>query len=89
MDKTTTMKTFDKLVEEELKRARKQHGNMQSLHEAYSVILEEVDEFWEHVKMKSKNRNPQEILGELVQISAMCQKTAEDVVIPEIDKLKK
>lgn len=83
------MKNFNYLVQEELQKARNKHGPMTNLHEAYAVILEEVDELWEHCRKKQENRNPQEILEELVQISAMAQKTAEDVIMPLIVKENK
>ncbi len=53
---------------------------MNNDYEAYSVILEEVDEFWAEVKLKARLRNKDRMLSELVQIAAMSQKTAEDVL---------
>lgn len=70
---------FAELVKKELERARLKHpGTQNSLHEGYGVILEEVDEFWDLVK--SQNPNCADLLSELVQIAAMAQRTAEDVV---------
>lgn len=69
---------FQHLVTEELSRARRKHGAVNSLHEGYAVLLEEVDEFWDLVKQQSPNK--EHLLAELVQISAMAQKIAEDVV---------
>jgi hypothetical protein len=46
------------------------------------VILEELDEFWEEVRKKRSQRDPLRMLGELVQIAAMAQRCAEDVVEP-------
>ena len=76
------MKPFNILVEEELKSARSQHGNIENLHCGYAIILEELDEVWDEVKKKTKNRDMENLLKELVQVSAMAQKMAEDVVIP-------
>lgn len=76
------MKTFNEMINEELVRARKKHGPMNSLHEAHSVILEELDEVWDEIKKKTKARDLNHLLKELVQVAAMCQKTAEDVIIP-------
>lgn len=53
---------------------------MNSLHEGYAVILEEVEEFWDMVKLKPSKRDPNALYKELVQIAAMAQRTAEDVV---------
>jgi NTP pyrophosphatase (non-canonical NTP hydrolase) len=78
------MKNFAKLVKDELKSARKQHGPMNSIHEGYSVILEELDEVWDEVKKKTRERDLNHLLKELVQVSAMAQKMAEDVVMNKI-----
>lgn len=37
-------------VEQEVKKATAKHSSMQSPHEGYAVILEELDELWDHVK---------------------------------------
>ena len=71
---------FAHLVRKELKRARTLgHGKMASLHEGYAVILEEVDELWDECRKKKAERSSADILTELIQISAMCQRTAEDL----------
>jgi len=70
---------FPELVKIELACARASHGPQASLHEAYAVILEEVDELWDEVKKKRQNRSQGKILGELIQIAAMCQRAAEDL----------
>lgn len=77
---------FGLIVQEELNRAREMHGPMNSIHEGYAVILEELDEVWDEVKKKTKDRDLKHLLKELIQVSAMCQKMAEDVVIPFIEK---
>ena len=66
-------------VHDELLHAMHLHDDMKSLHEAYAVILEELDEFWEQVKINPKKMSPeaqQERLNErhkeLVQVAAMC-----------------
>lgn len=73
---------FALAVERELEMARGKHTPIASVHEGYSVILEELDEFWEEVKKKKANRNNFKMLMELIQISAMAQRVAEDVVLP-------
>ena len=50
-----------------------------SAHEAYAVILEELDEFWELVRQKRSDRDPQEIKKELVQIGAMVIKALQSI----------
>lgn len=78
------MKPFNELVAEEVATARSKHAPINSVHEGYAVILEELDEVWEEVKKKTKERDLPHLLKELVQVSAMAQRTAEDVVIPKI-----
>ena len=78
---TQSKSPFAELVAAELIEARQKHGPMNSLHESWAVIYEEVDELWEHVRKKAKNRDKEEILKELVQIAAMCQKSAEDLIL--------
>ncbi len=73
------MSEFLEMAHDELRRAREGHNNLNSAHEAYSVILEELDEFWEIVRLKRCNRVPEEMLEELVQIAAMANRAAEDL----------
>ncbi|MFB3894299.1 MAG: hypothetical protein ACE15C_20025 [Phycisphaerae bacterium] len=72
---------FAELVAAELARARQKHSDMNSAHEAYAVILEELDEFWEMVKTDDHkfSDGQDRMVAELVQIAAMCQRAAEDV----------
>lgn len=71
-------KTFQECVADELARARAKHGAVHGLHEGYAVLLEEVDEFWDEVKKKTPDKANAYL--ELVQIAAMAQKIAEDVL---------
>lgn len=78
---TPKMSDFGRLVEAELISARQKHPGVQhSLHEGYAVLLEEVDEFWDWVKTRSRDQDPVKIYEELIQIAAMAQRTAEDVL---------
>lgn len=58
-------------VAKEVTRAVSQHGPMHSAHEGWAVILEEVDELWEQVRMKRENRDPDAMRKEAIQIAAM------------------
>lgn len=71
---------FAEAVREELDRARTKHGHrpINSVHEGYAVILEELEEFWAEVMKKAKDRDRRNMAKELAQIAAMCQRTAED-----------
>ena len=59
--------------------AAKRHGGFNSLHEAYSVILEELDEIWDITKLKKKDRDANEIKKELIQLAAMAIKAYNSV----------
>lgn len=70
--------TFPELVRAELAKARAKHpAKLNSRHEAYAVILEELDELWFEIKADSA---PKRLADELVQVAAMCQRMAEDVL---------
>ncbi len=68
--------TFAQRVNAEVARARNKHAPVQTIHEGYAVLLEEVDEFWHEVK-NSRPYNDA-LLSELVQVAAMAQRIAED-----------
>ena len=58
--------------------ACRKHPPLHSLHEAYAVLLEEVDEFKEQVWKQAAARDRQAVLLELVQIAAMAMRAARD-----------
>lgn len=83
------MTPFLHKVAMELMAARIKHpGKQNSLHEGYAVLLEEVEEFWAMVKMQTTDRDPADLLNELVQIAAMAERCAEDcgLIEPTYDK---
>lgn len=72
------MSNFLELVATDLAKARAKHkGGMHSPHEAYGVILEELDEFWDLVREQKPDKA--EMLEELVSVAAMCNRAAEDL----------
>jgi hypothetical protein len=75
---------FKKDVAEEVESARSKHPPIQSIHEGYAILLEEVDEFWAEVKKKTKERDPKKMYKELVQVGAMAQRIVEDVVAKQL-----
>jgi hypothetical protein len=78
------MSKFQELQTAELAAARRKHNHpINSPHEAYAVMLEELDEFWEEVRRQTNDRNPTAMYRELIQIAAMAQRTAEDLIVPE------
>ena len=68
-----------KIILAEFTSAASKHGPLNSLHEAYSVILEEVDELWEQVKLKQRLRNTANIKTEFRQIAAMALRALVDI----------
>jgi len=74
------MSNFQELVSKKLKSARKKHARqISSPHDAYANILEELDEVKLEVWKKTKKRNLKKLLAELVDVAAMCQRSAEDL----------
>jgi hypothetical protein len=75
-------------VERELVKARAKHAPMHSLHEAYAVIYEELDEFWDEVRRwrPADPAGPFDVRTqgararrELIQTAAMCLRAIEDL----------
>ncbi len=82
------MNEFTQLQKVALAKAREKHAPMQSRHEAYGVILEELDEFWDQVKAGGADTpevDNAKLLKELTHVAAMCQRAAEDLkLLPSI-----
>jgi hypothetical protein len=72
---------FSNLVEKEIERSRKIHGNIHSFHEGLGIIYEEYSEFRDEIFEKKHNKEA--ILEELVQLAASCRKLAEDMNLLE------
>jgi hypothetical protein len=68
------------LIEEEWKKAQRGFPAFNSCHEGYSVILEELDELWEEIK--TKNRDPDRLVAEAVQVGAMAARFLTDIALP-------
>lgn len=56
---------------EELARAERHGKEFVSLHEAYAVILEELDEVWDITRQKRHDRSESDLRKELIQLGAM------------------
>ena len=61
-------------VQQELVRAERHGKEFASLHEAYSVILEELDEVWDITRQKRRDRSDEHLTKELIQLGAMVLK---------------
>lgn len=65
-------------IARELRRARDRHPRHHSPHEAYAVVLEEMDEWWSEIKAN----NTSDGARELIQVAAMAIRALEDVYGP-------
>jgi hypothetical protein len=61
-------------IEMEIVRAEAHGEQFASMHEAYGVMFEELDEFWDLTRLKKRDRNPDDIRKELIQLGAMTMK---------------
>lgn len=79
-------------VKDELLKARIAHEPMASGHEAHSVILEELEEYWQLVKVNPRKLISDELRAmrlkemrkELIQVAAMAIRAIQDT-LPEVD----
>lgn len=63
-------------ISSEVERATSKYPKMNSAHEGFAVLLEEVDELWDHVKMKETKRDLEAMKTEAIQCAAMCVRFA-------------
>ena len=80
------MKYYDDVmavIKKEASRATDKHPPMHSHHEAYSVILEELDEYWLEVKKGGSTcpRDPEALKTELIHTAAMCARALYDLCV--------
>lgn len=83
---TSSFNVCDPVVAEVLARVyAEQHGAaskfppFNSAHEGFAILNEEVDELWQHVKVKQGQRDVDAMLAEAVQIAAMAIRFAVDL----------
>jgi hypothetical protein len=55
----------------EAREAELKFGPMTSPHQGYALILEELDELWDHVKQKEGKRDLNRMRDEAIQVAAM------------------
>jgi len=77
-------------IEDEISSARVKYGAFNSTHEAYAVLLEEVEELWDIVKKNTERTygtaewKTKALLPELIQISAVAKRIAIELSNHEI-----
>jgi len=62
------------LIEQEVERAKRHGEKFASLHEAYAVCLEELDEIWDETRKKRRDRQSLDLRKEFIQLAAMAVK---------------
>jgi hypothetical protein len=75
------METFRRLMVDEMTRVRNRGHVCKSWHEAYGLIAEEFEEFWDEVKKKTSKRDRLNALQELVQVATLCERVAIDLAL--------
>ena len=71
---------FSDLMEREIDKIRKKTEPVNSWHEGYGILIEEVSELFDEVKKKHNARDNENMTKELTQIAAVCQKMYEDLI---------
>jgi hypothetical protein len=61
-------------LREEIAFALGRFGDFASMHEGYAVILEELEELWQEIKVKQESRDYEKLRKEALQVSAMALK---------------
>ena len=74
-----TLETILDQIKQEVKAAQNNWPPMNSAHEAYAVLAEEVDELWDHVKTNQKKRDIEAMRKEAIQVAAMALRFALEV----------
>lgn len=70
----------------EAENASKKYPPMNSAHEAFAVLAEEVDELWEIVKQKQRDRILTNMRREALQVAAMALRFAAEVCNEEVGR---
>lgn len=71
---------FGDLVRKAKEANHAKHGPIHSPHEGLALILEEVSELKSEVFKRKRKGDPLRFLNELVEIAALCERFAEDLV---------
>lgn len=70
-------------IQSEVKQAVSNWPSFNSAHEGFAVLKEEVDELWECVRTKQKDRDLEKMKKEAIQVAAMAVRFANEVCSEE------
>jgi hypothetical protein len=73
-----TATEISKMLVEEVCSARSKFSKFNSAHEGYAVMKEEVDELWDEIKVKQKDRDKAKMKKEAIQVGAMAIRFIQD-----------
>ena len=77
LERFAAIARFLREVRDEYESVRREHGeHYHSAHEGWAVMFEEVDELWDEVRKKRKNRDPRSMRRECVQVACCALKFA-------------
>ncbi|MCP3685432.1 MAG: hypothetical protein GY861_22500 [bacterium] len=66
-DISTELALVNRITDDEVLYSLKRYGHIKSVHEGYAILIEEVEEYWDSIKLN--NPDPKE----LVQVCAMAK----------------
>jgi len=61
--------------------ATRNFGSFNSAHEGYAVLMEEVDELWDEVKVNQTKRDTSKMKKEAIQVTAMGMRFLVDIAM--------
>lgn len=73
-----------RFIQREYENASKEFPRFNSSHEGYAIIKEELDELWDEIKTKNKDR--EKIQKEAKQVGAMALRFMVDLCGPGVEK---
>lgn len=71
---------INQAVLDEFRKASEEYGRFHNAHEGYAVLLEEMDELWDAIKLKQSNPNREyQMQKEATRVAAMAIRFLHDV----------
>jgi hypothetical protein len=76
MQRVDLLETLVDRIVESVTEMEQKFDSVSGAHEAYGLIAEELDEFWDEVKKKEKDRNVDLMVNELIDTAGMALRAA-------------